>query len=291
MADVRTALRRALVEDLRLGEATGARSWRARFATPLRGPPAAHAGIEIAWVRSGYAEYRIGRAASFVVHAGQIAIVPAEAEHTTALAGDLEAGALELGSEAAREIVDAMGGEGRLSAGIVSDAGDVRGVIGAIEEELHGEGRGRTLAIEALAEALLVRVLRGASATERGGACSSRPSDRRIGRALDYLQANASEPIGVPELARAAGMSRFHFSRVFRDELGASPYAYLMNERLHRAAARLRGGDCSVTTAALDAGFRDLGRFAKAFRARYGMTASAFISSTHPPSRRTRASS
>jgi AraC-like DNA-binding protein len=105
----------------------------------------------------------------------------------------------------------------------------------------------------------------------------------------------------VADLAAAAGMSRFHFSRVFRDETGSSPYAYLVDRRLERAAARLRAGGCSVTTAALDAGFRDLGRFARAFRARFGVTASAFasraaagehvISSTRPSSRRTRTSS
>jgi AraC-like DNA-binding protein len=266
-------IRRALVHDLPLGASTSARSWRSSL--PLSGRPVAHAGIEVAWVRSGTAEYRIEGGRPFVVRSGELVIVPADTEHATSFCGDLAAGALELADDTARQIVETVGDARALRAGIVVDIGDVRSLVTTLDEEIHTPGAGRDFAVAALAEALLVRVLR------KGGERSSRaPSssvhDARIRRALDYLDAHASEAIDVNDLARAAGMSRFHFSRVFRDETGSSPYAYLVDRRLDCVARRLRAGDVSVTTAALDAGFRDLGRFGRAFKARFGTTASAY---------------
>jgi AraC-like DNA-binding protein len=261
---------------------------------PLSGRPVAHSGIELAWVRSGRAEYRIEGGRPFVVSSGELVIVPAGTEHATSFSGDLEAGALELADETAHEIAETIGDPRALRAGIVVDIGDVRGLVGALDEEMHTAGAGRDFAVAALAEALLVRVLRRGGERVVNGP-SSRPRDARIRRALDYVEAHASEAIEVNDLARAAGMSRFHFSRVFRDETGSSPYAYLVDRRLDRVACRLRAGDTSVTAAALDAGFRDLGRFARAFKARFGTTASAyargFTSSTSSSPGRTRASS
>ena len=289
-------IRRALAQDLRIGASTSARSWRGTFGEPLSGRPVAHSGIEIAWVRSGRAEYRIEGGRPFTVRSGELVIVPAGTEHATSFSGDLAAGALELEDDTARAIAETVADARALRAGIVVDIGDVRALVSAIDEELHTPGAGRDFAVAALAEALLVRVLRlGARPPARSTSSSSVPRDPRIRRALEYLDAHASDAIEVNDLARAAGMSRFHFSRVFRDETGSSPYAYLVERRLDRVACRLRAGDVSVTTAALDAGFRDLGRFGRAFKARFGATPSAYareiISSTRSSPHRTRASS
>jgi AraC-like DNA-binding protein len=243
---------------------------------PLSGRPVAHGGIENAWVRSGRAEYRIGGGRPFVVGSGELVIVPAGVEHATSFSGDLAAGALELADDTARAITEAVGDVRALRAGTVIDIGDVRALVGAIDEELHTPGPGRDFAVAALAEALLVRVLRRGGRPENGSSAPRSARDVRIRRALEYLDAHASDAIEVNDLARAAGMSRFHFSRVFRDETGSSPYAYLVDRRLDAVARRLRAGGVSVTSAALDAGFRDLGRFARAFKARFGTTASAY---------------
>jgi AraC family transcriptional regulator len=65
-------------------------------------------------------------------------------------------------------------------------------------------------------------------------------------------------------------MSRFHFSRLFRDEIGQAPYQYLLRVRLARATELLRGGHHSVTEAALESGFTDLSRFASMFKKQTG---------------------
>jgi AraC-like DNA-binding protein len=81
--------------------------------------------------------------------------------------------------------------------------------------------------------------------------------------------------LSIDDLARTARMSRFHFSRVFRDEVGKSPYQLLVETRIERAQALLKSGQ-AVTEAALSVGFMDLSRFSKAFRRQVGCSPSEY---------------
>ena len=79
-----------------------------------------------------------------------------------------------------------------------------------------------------------------------GGRMNVAPPARHLLRARDLADARYFEPLGVDDLARAAGLSRAHFSREFRRAFGESPHAYLLTRRLERAAALLRTTDRSV---------------------------------------------
>ena len=72
------------------------------------------------------------------------------------------------------------------------------------------------------------------------------PPARHLLRAKDLADARYFEPLGVDDMARAAGLSRAHFSRAFRRAFGEPPHAYLLTRRLERAAALLRSTDQSV---------------------------------------------
>ena len=76
------------------------------------------------------------------------------------------------------------------------------------------------------------------------------PPARHLLRAKDLADARYFEPLDVDDLARAAGLSRAHFSREFRRAFGESPHAYLLTRRLERAAALLRGTDRRWRTSA-----------------------------------------
>src|SRR3954471_21517307 len=76
---------------------------------------------------------------------------------------------------------------------------------------------------------------------------ASVPPARHLLRAKDLADARYAEPLGVADLARAAGLSPAHFSREFRKTFGESPHSYLLTRRLERAAALLRNTDRSVT--------------------------------------------
>src|ERR1044071_2605055 len=104
------------------------------------------------------------------------------------------------------------------------------------------------------------------------------PPARHLLRAKDLADARYFEPLGVEDLAKAAGLSRAHFSRAF----GVSPHAYLLTRRLERAAALLRNTDRSVVDVCLAVGLQGLGSFTTSFKRAYGMTPTAYRAA-YPP--------
>jgi len=112
------------------------------------------------------------------------------------------------------------------------------------------------------------------------------PPARHLLRARDYADRRYAEPIGVGEMAAAAGLSRAHFSREFSRTFGESPKAYLMTRRLERAAALLRNTDRSVSEICLDVGLVGLGSFIGSFKRHFGQTPTDYRASFPPASAR-----
>jgi AraC-like DNA-binding protein len=108
------------------------------------------------------------------------------------------------------------------------------------------------------------------------------PPARHLLRAKDLADARYVEPLGVDDLARAAGLSRAHFSREFRRAFGASPHAYLLTRRLERAAALLRTTDNSVAEICLAVGLQSVGSFTTSFKRAFGKTPTAYRASFPP---------
>jgi AraC-like DNA-binding protein len=102
------------------------------------------------------------------------------------------------------------------------------------------------------------------------------PPARHLLRAKDLADARYFEPLDVDDLARAAGLSRAHFSREFRRAFGESPHAYLLTRRLERAAALLRGTDRSVSDICFAVGLQSVGSFTTSFTRTYGMSPTAY---------------
>ena len=98
------------------------------------------------------------------------------------------------------------------------------------------------------------------------------PPARHLLRAKDLADARYFEPLSVDDLARAAGLSRAHFSREFRRTFGESPHAYLLTRRLERAAALLRSTDRSVMEICLSVGLQSVGSFTTSFTRTYGVS-------------------
>jgi AraC-like DNA-binding protein len=110
------------------------------------------------------------------------------------------------------------------------------------------------------------------------------PPTRHLLRAKDLADAHYSEPLDVDDLARAAGLSRAHFSREFRAAFGESPHSYLLTRRMERAAALLRNTDRSVTEVCFDVGLQSVGSFTTSFKRTYGVTPTAYRASFPPAS-------
>jgi AraC family transcriptional regulator len=105
----------------------------------------------------------------------------------------------------------------------------------------------------------------------------ARASDRR--RAIDvalWLDAHAHEELDLGRAAHEAGLSPFHFLRLFARVLGVTPHQYLLRSRLRHAARLLADDPRSITEIAFGVGFGDLSNFVRTFHRVAGVSPSAF---------------
>ena len=101
-------------------------------------------------------------------------------------------------------------------------------------------------------------------------------SDIRLRRALAYLEEKLVEDVSLDDLAAAAAMSPFHFSRVFKQETGRSPHKYIIHRRMERAREMLAAGQKTVADVAWSVGYQDVSRFCELFKRQWGVTPGAY---------------
>ena len=106
----------------------------------------------------------------------------------------------------------------------------------------------------------------------RPGRAEAGPRDRRRAvQAALWMDAHSHREVALEGLAAGAGLSAFHFLRLFSRVLGVTPHQYLVRARLKHAARLLAGGAEAVTEVALDVGFTDLSNFVRTFRRAAGI--------------------
>lgn len=99
----------------------------------------------------------------------------------------------------------------------------------------------------------------------------------RINRVIDYVNDHLADEMTLEALARVACFSTFHFHRIFRVITGEPLGQYITRLRLEKAATQLRQNPkTTVTEIALDSGFASSATFARAFKRRFGVSASDF---------------
>lgn len=101
-------------------------------------------------------------------------------------------------------------------------------------------------------------------------------SRRALNRACSYIAENLGERFTLDHLARQAGVSRFHFARLFRVSMGESPMAYLLKSRIERAKQMLLQNDRPVCEIAASLGFCDQSHLTRTFRRMTGLTPREF---------------
>ena len=204
-------------------------------------------------------------------------LVPSAVEHATSFPSHMRGAALWIDRDVLADIADALGCKHGPSLGLVRDAGRIASLGAVLAEESSRTDPGAILASDAITEAMIAIALRGAPARNDEARV---PVDPAIASAVRHIESSYAEPLTVEGMARVAAMSRFHFSRRFRDATGRSPYRYLVDVRLERAAELLRRGRCGVAEAALSVGFSDPSRFARMFRQRFGAPPAQWAAAT-----------
>lgn len=94
----------------------------------------------------------------------------------------------------------------------------------------------------------------------------------RLLRVLDYIDANVSKAITLPDLSAAAGMSRMYFARQFRAATGHRPHDFVLRKRIEHAQRLLMNTSQALVEVALNAGFQTQAHFTTVFRKIVGDT-------------------
>jgi AraC-like DNA-binding protein len=95
-------------------------------------------------------------------------------------------------------------------------------------------------------------------------------------RARDHADRHYAEPVDLDTMAAVAGLSRYHFLRLFRATYGVTPAAYVSQRRIERAQDLLRATNLTVTEVCHAVGFSSLGSFSSRFREVVGETPTEF---------------
>ena len=140
--------------------------------------------------------------------------------------------------------------------------------INAIRYELSHPWKGNEIVAESLFKVLVARVCQFKSQA----AALPMHVDERVGTVIAFIERKYAGHVSVPALARAAGMPRSTFFRVFKDVTGCSPTKYLVQLRIKRAMDVLASEDVRVIDAALRSGFDNIGYFNRAFKAVMSVT-------------------
>lgn len=110
---------------------------------------------------------------------------------------------------------------------------------------------------------------------QKASPATARDRRRAVESAL-WIDAHAERAVDLESTAKAAGLSPFHFLRLFSNVLGVTPHQYLVRARLRRAAKLLADDARSITSIALDVGFGDLSNFVRTFHRAAGVSPRRF---------------
>jgi AraC-like DNA-binding protein len=141
----------------------------------------------------------------------------------------------------------------------------------ALSREALATGRA-----DALQEAALAALTAALGARRGAPAPAPAAHRRKIAQAMRHVEAHVAEDCSLDALAARAGLSTFHFLRLFRAHTGQTPRQFVIAARLRAAAHALRATRRAVIEVALDAGFTDLSHFHASFARAFGTSPRAY---------------
>jgi len=227
-----------------------------------------HRSCSVSYVRKGSFGYRT-RGQSFELVAGSVLIGNAGDEfmctHDHHVSGD-ECLAFHLEPEAA-EAVGAGTGNWRSSG--LPPLPELM-VIGELAQAA-AEGRS-DVGLDELGWLFPARFAQVVSGRKQPPTQAGLRDRRRAVEAALWLDTHSHQPIDLEGAAMQAGLSPFHFLRLFAKVVGVTPHQYLVRSRLRHAARLLADDARSITDIAFDVGFADLSNFVRTFHRAAGVS-------------------
>jgi AraC family transcriptional regulator len=183
---------------------------------------------------------------------------------------------LPLIERALEEVFGAAAANARLrDASAFNDEG-LNSLLGLLRGELM-PGQASPLFVEAIAQAIAIHLAREYGVTDEESHSSS-PSlpGHKLRQITNWMSEHAAEEFSLERLAAQAGLSRFHFQRLFKAATGVAPSRYHIDLRMEEARRLLRETKMSVVDVALEVGYTDPSHFARLFRRETGLSPSEY---------------
>jgi AraC family transcriptional regulator len=143
----------------------------------------------------------------------------------------------------------------------------------ALKAELELRQGGDRLYVESLATMLAIHINRKyASGVSIHPPTVDGLPRQKLQDVLDYIHTHLDEKIGLLDLAERVGVSQYHFTRLFKQAVGLSPYRYVIQQRIEQAKRLLHDSETKIADIALQCGFANQSHFTKHFHQLVGVT-------------------
>ena len=149
-------------------------------------------------------------------------------------------------------------------------------LLGLLREELI-RPQASPMVVQSLAQLMAVHLAReyGETGEESHGSSPSLPG-HKLRQITDWMAEHVAEDFDLERLAAQAGLSKFHFHRLFKSATGVSPSHYHTNLRMSEARRLLRETRMSVIDVSLEVGYANPSHFARLFRREIGLSPSDY---------------
>jgi AraC family transcriptional regulator len=149
-------------------------------------------------------------------------------------------------------------------------------LMAALRDELKRE-HASPLLVQGIGQAIAIHLVRNYAVTgqELQSASPSLPG-YKLRQIKEWMAEHVAEDFNLAQLAAEAGLSRFHFQRLFKSAVGVSPSRYHISLRLSEARRLLRETKKSIVDIALEVGYANPSHFAQLFRRETGLSPSDY---------------
>jgi AraC family transcriptional regulator len=228
-----------------------------------------------------YLQRQDGKTYRGVYRPGDMLITPAQTPLFVRWEGEENCIKIQLGAEflqrVAAEVLTTGGDRFQLRPDFQVRNGQLDAIARLLYTEAQQPALGNPLYQDSLANALAVHLLRHhATTTPQIPTYEGGLPPHHLRKILDYIEAHLDQEIRLETLAQLLKMSQFHFSRLFKQSIGLSPYRYLIQQRIERAKSLLSHTDQSIVDIALSCGFNSHSHLSKQFRQVTGITPKAY---------------